>query len=205
MTTLVAVIVFVVCLAGTLGASEALVRGIDRVSALLRLSRGLIGLLTAVGADSPEISSALVAMFAGARDVGVGVILGSNIFNLAVLLGVSAVLAVRVAVAPDQLKLHGGTALVITLVGAAFVLHVLSAVLLITLLLAVFVPYLVVLALRPHQLARLPGPLPTLLEPLVTCTEEEEDLAEDVTPEAHGARQRRPWRPVFLILRATGF
>ena len=75
-------------------------RGIDRVSALLRLSGGLIGLLTAVGADAPEISSALVALFTGARDVGMGVILGSNIFNLAALLGVSAVLAVRVAVAP---------------------------------------------------------------------------------------------------------
>jgi hypothetical protein len=58
-----ALIVFVVCLAGTLGASELLVRGIDRVSALLRLSGGLIGLLTAVGADAPEISSALVALF----------------------------------------------------------------------------------------------------------------------------------------------
>ena len=61
MTTRAALIVFVVYLAGTLGASE----------------------------------------FTGARDVGVGVILGSNIFNLAALLGVSAVLAVRVAAAPD--------------------------------------------------------------------------------------------------------
>jgi hypothetical protein len=47
---------------------------------------------------------------------------------------------------------------VITLVVAAFVIHVLSSILLIALLLAVFVPYLVVLALRPHQLARLPAP-----------------------------------------------
>lgn len=167
----VAIAVFVVCLAVMLGASEILVRGIDRIGAALRLSGGLIGLVAALGADSPEISSALVALFSGARDVGIGVIFGSNIFNLAALLGLSAFVATRVDVTHDALKLHGGVALTVTLIVAAFVVRILTPIPMVALLLIVFVPYVVVLALRPRQLTRLPRPLAALLDPFVECTE----------------------------------
>jgi len=165
--------VFLLCLAASLGASEVLVRGIDQLSTRLRLSGGMVGLLTALGADSPEISSALVALFTGASDVGVGVIFGSNLFNLAVLLGVSAVVATRISVAPELVMLHGGVALVVTLVVAAGTLHIVPSLVMAALLLVIVVPYVVILALRPHQISALPVPIAALLRPLVECTEEE--------------------------------
>ena len=60
-------------------------------------SRGaLLGLVTALGADAPhapEISSAVACLHADVRAVGLGVVLGSNIFDLAALLRLSAALA----------------------------------------------------------------------------------------------------------------
>ena len=84
--------VFLVALAATLGSSELLVWGVGRLGVKLGLAAGLIGLLTALGADSPEIASALSAILSGAHQVGVGVVLGSNLFNLAALLGLPGVL-----------------------------------------------------------------------------------------------------------------
>jgi cation:H+ antiporter len=49
----------------------------------LRLPPGLIGLVTALGADSPEISFTATAIIGGQHDLGRGVIFGSNIFNVA--------------------------------------------------------------------------------------------------------------------------
>ena len=57
----------------------------------------MIGLLTAVAADGPEISSALIALVKGAHTTSVGVLVGSNAFNLAAMIGVSALLTGCVA------------------------------------------------------------------------------------------------------------
>lgn len=84
---------FVAGLAITLVSSEVFARGLTRLGARLGLSEGLIGLLAALGADSPELSSAVIAVVSGAGAVGVGVVVGSNLFNLAALLGLSAVIA----------------------------------------------------------------------------------------------------------------
>ncbi|HZS49058.1 MAG TPA: sodium:calcium antiporter, partial [Blastocatellia bacterium] len=78
-------ILFAACLGLVLWASELLARGVDRLGSNLHLSDELIGILTALGADSPEISSAIVALISNKRDLGVGIVLGSNLFNLAAL------------------------------------------------------------------------------------------------------------------------
>ena len=46
-----------------------------------------------MGADSLEISSAIVALLSNRRDLGVGIALGSNLFNLAALLGLGALVS----------------------------------------------------------------------------------------------------------------
>ena len=56
---------------------------IDRLGARLRFTSGLLGLAVAFGADSPEIASAVSALLHGRGDIGAGVVLGSNIFNVA--------------------------------------------------------------------------------------------------------------------------
>lgn len=99
---------FIASLAVTLGASELMARGLSSLGHRLRLSEGLVGLLVALGADAPELSSAVFALAAGSRQVGVGVVLGSNLFNLAALLGLAALLSRRLAMSRDAILLDGG-------------------------------------------------------------------------------------------------
>ena len=151
MSSGLALLAFLLGLGLSLAASEVLVRTLSRLGHELRLSAGLLGLLVALGADSPEISSALAASLSGARDVGVGVIIGSNLFNLAALLGLSALIAGRLRFRRMLLALDGGVALLATLIVALLVAVRLAPVLGLALMLIVTVPYVFVLA-RPVQL-----------------------------------------------------
>ena len=56
-------------------------------------SEALVGVLTALSAEGAEVTSALVALAKGAHNVSVGVLIGSNAFNLAAMIGLSALLA----------------------------------------------------------------------------------------------------------------
>jgi cation:H+ antiporter len=112
---------FGIGLALTLASSELFARGLTRLGTKLGLSEGLIGLLAALGADSPELSAAVVALLAGAGSVGVGVIVGSNLFNLAALLGLSAILAGGIAIRRGPLLLDASVGLLITIVAAAMI------------------------------------------------------------------------------------
>ena len=85
--------VFVVAAALSLCASAVLVVRLERVGARLGLSEALIGLVAALAADTPEVTSAVTALAHGQHDVGTGVVLGSNVFNLAALIGLGAVVA----------------------------------------------------------------------------------------------------------------
>ncbi len=155
MSTAVALIVFAVGLGVSLVASEFLVRGFGRLGTNAGLAAGLVGLLTALGADAPEISSSITALLSGAKDVGLGVILGSNLFNLAVLLGFSAVVAGRVSFRRILLVLDGIVALWATLVVGAMLLVGLAPLVALVLVLAVFLFYGFLLADEPHRVDHL--------------------------------------------------
>lgn len=155
MSTAVALLVFLVGLAVSLGASELLVRGFGRLGTNVGLAAGLVGLLTALGADAPEISSAITALLSGAKDVGLGVILGSNLFNLAALLGFSAVVAGRVSFRRILLVLDASVALWATLVVGLLLLVGLAPIVALVLVLAVFLFYVFLLAAEPHRVDRL--------------------------------------------------
>ena len=93
MAPLIALPLFVVALAVTLSAAATFARRLDQLGAKFGLPEVIIGLLTAMAADGPEVSSALAALSKGAHEAGVGVIVGSNAFNLAAMVGLSALLA----------------------------------------------------------------------------------------------------------------
>ena len=131
----IAVFVFLACLIATLVSSEVLVRGLTVLGTKLTLTEGFLGLLTALGADTPEIAAAIASLLVGAADLGRGVVLGSNLFNLAMLLGLSAVLAGRVRMRRQGLLLDGAVALITLLVVAALLLGLLAPVL------ALLLPY----------------------------------------------------------------
>jgi len=83
------------------------VRGI-RIAGLVRPARGVVvGLVVAVGGDSPEFTSAQLAVQRGAQNVGFGVLIGSNIYNIAFLLGLSGLIAGPVSTGSNRLTADG--------------------------------------------------------------------------------------------------
>lgn len=76
-----------------IGGSQVLLRGAVGIAESLGLSEAVIGLtLVAVGTSLPELSISVIAAFRRHADVAIGNILGSNIFNLLGILGISALL-----------------------------------------------------------------------------------------------------------------
>lgn len=150
MSPAVAVPLFLVSLAVTLAAARLFARRLDRLGVRFGFPEALIGLLTALAADGPEISSALFALAKGAHDVGVGVLVGSNGFNLAAMIGVSALLAGSVRVARETLIFEGTVGLLITLLAAALLLRWLSPPGATVLGAFVVVPYLAVVVAGPR-------------------------------------------------------
>jgi cation:H+ antiporter len=80
----------------SLATSWVLVVRLERVGERLGLSEGLLGVLAALAADAPEITSATTALIHHQHRIGAGIVIGSNVFNLAALLGLGAVVAGRI-------------------------------------------------------------------------------------------------------------
>ena len=105
-------------LAALIGGSRVLLIGAVGLATDLGVPEAVIGLtLVAVGTSLPELSISVIAAIRRHADVAVGNILGSNVFNLLGILGVSAVLqplpvAVRVVQFDQWVML--GAALVLT-------------------------------------------------------------------------------------------
>src|ERR1022692_234474 len=134
-------------LAGFLGgaavsllASFVLVARLERVGERLGLSEALLGMVAALAADAPEITSAFTAIAHHQQRIGAGVVIGSNVFNLAALLGLGAVVAGRIGLHRKGIVLGGAVAMAIAAVCIVVVRGALPA-------LAGFVIALVVLAL----------------------------------------------------------
>ena len=142
-------LLFLVSLAVTLGAAAFFADRLDHIGPRLGLPEALVGLLTAVAADAPEISSAVVALARGQKDVSLGVVVGSNAFNLAAMIGLSAVLAGTVTIGRRALAIEGGVGIAATLVAGGLIVGFLPAWLALALLAAIVAPYLVLVSRRP--------------------------------------------------------
>jgi cation:H+ antiporter len=145
---------FLVSLSLTLVAARLFARRLDRLGVRFGLPEALIGLLTALAADGPEISSALFALFKGAHDVGVGVLVGSNGFNLAAMIGLSALLTGHVRLPREVLLLEGLVGLLITVVAGALLLGWLSPGVAAGCSALVLIPYLVLVLAGTRLLER---------------------------------------------------
>ncbi len=74
--------------------AELLVRGASRLAAAFGVSPLVIGLtIVAIGTASPEIAVSLKAALNGQGDLTLGNVLGSNIFNILFILGVTSIVA----------------------------------------------------------------------------------------------------------------
>jgi cation:H+ antiporter len=180
MSPALAVPLFVFSLGVTLAAAQLFARRLDRLGVRFGFPEALIGLLTALAADGPEISSALFALAKGAHDVGVGVLVGSNGFNLAAMIGLSALLAGGVRLARETLVFEGAVGLIITLLAAALLLRWLSPVGATALGALVVLPYLAVVVAGPSFRGRRLGRLSRALHEHA-ATERPPDTSTDPT------------------------
>lgn len=74
--------------------ADLLVRGASRLAAAFGVSPLVIGLtIVAVGTASPEVAVSLRAALTGQGDLTLGNVLGSNIFNILFILGMTALVA----------------------------------------------------------------------------------------------------------------
>ncbi len=109
-------------LAGTvvsLLTSFLLVSRLERVGERLGFSEALLGIVAALAADAPEVTAAVTAVAHHQQRVGAGVILGSNVFNLAALLGLGAVVAGRIGLHRKVVVLSGTIAVWVAVVTLA--------------------------------------------------------------------------------------
>ena len=156
MTPAAAAPLFVASIALMLLASAVFARRLDHIGLRLGLPEAVLGLLTALAADAPEISSAIVALVQHEHAVAVGVVVGSNAFNLAAMLGVSAIVAGRVRARHETLELEAFVGLWLLAVMLAVVASGLDATFGGVLVAVVAVPYVVLLAAGPRLARRLP-------------------------------------------------
>lgn len=154
-----AILLFLGGIVVTVVSSIVLARELDRIGERLGFSEALLGIVTAVGADGPEISSAVAAIVSGHNETGVGVVVGSNVFNIAALLGLSAAIAGSVRIHRHGLVLNGGVALLVATFGGMLVVGWIPAWAAFVLSLLVLVPYVVVSSLHSERVARLPARL----------------------------------------------
>ena len=82
MPVALAVPLFIASLTVTLSAARLFARRLDIVGTRFGLSETVIGLLTALAADGPELAAAVIALAKGEHEVSAGVVVGSNIFNI---------------------------------------------------------------------------------------------------------------------------
>lgn len=173
-----------------LAGTRWLPRGLDQLTRRLRSSPGHVGLLTALGANSPEITTGITALASNAHDAGYGVVFGSDVFNLFGLLAVGALIAGRVAVHRQALALHGLIGVAIALLAAALVAGWLAPAVVGVAVAVVFVPYVVLLGLDHDKLLKLPAG-----EFLASATSHERERHPD-----HRQMDRPPWGVIARTL-----
>jgi cation:H+ antiporter len=101
--------------------AEWLVRGASRIASLLGISPLVVGLtVVAFGTSSPELAVSVMSAFKGQADLALGNVVGSNIFNVLFILGLSAVI-VPLIVAKQLVRFD-----LPIMIGASFLLLILG-------------------------------------------------------------------------------
>ncbi|MGD0321174.1 MAG: hypothetical protein ABSC00_06160 [Acidimicrobiales bacterium] len=178
----------------SLSASFLLISRLERLGERFGLSEALLGVVAALAADAPEISSAVTALVHRQRAVGAGVVLGSNVFNLAALLGLGAVVAGWVVLHRRVVVLAGSVAMFIAVLTLATITGAVSGVLGLVIVAVVLVPYIVLLGTQ-GRLPRWPGlPRRWSLWARAAVVEEEQELYPAIHP-----RRGQPRDAAFAV------
>ena len=182
MPTALAAPAFLAGAAVSLLTSLVLVTRLERVGERLGLSEALLGIVAALAADAPEVTAAVTAVAHHQPQVGAGVILGSNVFNLAALLGLGAVVAGRINLHRKVVLLGGILAVWVAAVSLTVVVGAVPAAWGLAMAGGVLALYLVVLGREGRGLERLPIPRRWAAWLRSAVSEEELELEEAIRP-----------------------
>lgn len=100
--------------------ANLLVEGSSNIARAAGISETVIGLtLVAIGTSLPELTTSVIAALRGRADVALGNVVGSNIFNLLAIIGISSQVG-RLPVAPELMRLDVWVMLAASLALAPF-------------------------------------------------------------------------------------
>lgn len=97
--------IFIAALAVLLKGSDWFVEAAESIGLSFGISPFIIGVtIVAFGTSLPELASSIVAVFAGESEIVVGNVIGSNITNIALVLGIVAVFSKNVHIVKDVMS-----------------------------------------------------------------------------------------------------
>ncbi len=90
--------IFIISLAGLVKGSDWFIGAAEKIGIALGIPSFIIGVtIVAVGTSLPELASSIVAVFSGDSSIVTGNAVGSNIANIALVLGLTAIIGKRVS------------------------------------------------------------------------------------------------------------
>jgi len=108
MSVIILLFLFTVSLIGVIKSADIFVDRIVDIGRALGISQIILGVtVAAAGTSLPEFGSALISVLTGNPDLGVGVVIGSNIWNIAGIIGISAILSCAVTTNQDEIRRDG--------------------------------------------------------------------------------------------------
>lgn len=181
-------LLFVAGLAGLVIGATLLVRGASKLALSFGISPLVVGLtIVAFGTSAPEVAVSVGAVLDGRTDIAAGNAVGSNIFNVLFILGVSALitpLVVNLQLIRQEVPIMIGAALLLLLLGLDGRLGVFDAALL-AVLMAAYTVFLIVQSRRASAQAT--------------------EYDEEVKPAAEGAWDSKLPMQLLLIAAGLGF
>lgn len=117
------------------------------------ISQVILGVTaSAIGTSLSEFGSAMIAVLSGSPDLGVGVVIGSNIWNIAGILGISAFIAGVIKTGKEEIKRDGLMTLLTALILLFFMLFMDSITALAgIILISVYVVYFLILIKKQKE------------------------------------------------------
>lgn len=115
--------VLIISLLIVIKAADLFVDNLVDIGSSLGISQIILGVTaSAIGTSLPEFGSAMIATLTGSSDIGVGVVIGSNIWNIAGILGISAFVAGVIETNRQEIMRDGMMTLLTALILMAFLL-----------------------------------------------------------------------------------
>jgi cation:H+ antiporter len=178
------ILLFLAGLVGLVLGASLLVRGASKLALSFGISPLVVGLtIVAFGTSAPEVAVSVGAVLGGKTDLAVGNVVGSNIFNVLFILGVSALitpLVVNIQLIRQEVPIMIGASLLLLALGLDGRVSFFDGAVLLALMVA-YTAFLIVQSRRETQAAQ-------------------QDLSSDVQPAAKGAWDSKLPAQIGLIV-----